>query len=547
MKTVAIFGAGIAGLSLAHELNSLGYAVTVYEATGQAGGFCKSTRVAEDRMPSGYSWHGMGPWYLNTFHLMQQIPFDAAGSIYDRGLTRPVDLGILPDAAPAQFFDAGLRSIPRVFRMSRADFAKWLYLMLKTWTSNERSQVLFAGISAAKSWRPLLADTAQQAWISCLGPWTGSDWSRASLHGIGDFFRKQLLGKGKHRHPADREGPAWTHGAGDGWLSLKGPSSEYWFDPWVAQLRQRGVRFCWEKALTRLEYDGTRIVAARCGEDTVQADIFALALDPFGSAEILKRTPALEKLDELKHFKMLVQGGPHTQVSFRLAFAEAIKLPRSRTAMVVSDSEFNLTLLAADQVWDREVDLGEGIASLWSGSSCIGSVPGRVFGKPVKTCTREEFIEEVKAQVYGCGALDELVREANGGKGLQDFTLIRVEVGQEWEFSGAGIKPLQPKWASSTSTHPHRPRQWTPVNNLFLAGAHTRTQAQLWSIEGAVESGRRAAQAIDERAEVLDQQLPLWILVLADIDDALFCVNAPQIIDYLGIGIVLLAAALILA
>jgi hypothetical protein len=547
MKTVAIFGAGIAGLSLAHELSSLGYAVSVYEATGQAGGFFRSSRIAQDQIPSEHSWHGMGPWYHNTFDLMKQIPLGTGGSVYDLALSRPIELGIFPDAARAQFFDAGFQSIPRMFGMNRVEFAKWSYLMLKTWTSNERSQVHYAGLSAAQSWQPLLTETAQKTWISCFGPWTGSDWSKVSLHSTGDFFRKQLATKGSHRHQADQEGPAWTHGAGDGWLALKGPSSQYWFDPWVRHLQQKGVRFYWEKSLTHLEFDEGRIQAAYCGEEKIAAAIFALAINPFATADILRRTPALEKQEQLKLFRLLVQDGPHTQVSFTLAFAEAIQLPRSRSAIVVSDSEFNLTLFAADRVWDRGVDLGNGIAALWHGTACISNAPGRKFRKPVNDCSIEEFIEEVKAQIFDCAALNDLVKEANGGKGLRDFRLIRAEVGQEWEFSVAGIRPLQPKWVTTTSTQHYLPDQRTPVANLFLAGAHTRTQAQLWSIEGAVESGRRAAQAIDGRVGVLDQQLPLWIMVLADIDDTLFSINAPQVIDCLVIGVFLIALAAILA
>ena len=77
---------------------------------------------------------------------------------------------------------------------------------------------------------------------------------------------------------------------------------------------------------------------------------------------------------------------------------------------MVSDSEFNLTLFAEEQVWDKEVDLGQNIKSLWTGTSCISNVPGRIYHKPVKNCMKEEFIEEVKAQIMSCGALNELIR-----------------------------------------------------------------------------------------------------------------------------------------
>ena len=117
---------------------------------------------------------------------------------------------------------------------------------------------------------------------------------------------------------------------------------------------------------------------------------------------------------------------------------------------------------------------------------------------------------------------------------------MKVEVWHEWEFSSNGIKPLQPKWVTTTNTQAYIPPQRTSVANLFLAGAHTETQAQVWSIEGAVESGRRAAKAIDDRVEVLDQYQPFWIKLLSRMDDLLFSIKAPQFIDSVFIALVML-------
>jgi uncharacterized protein with NAD-binding domain and iron-sulfur cluster len=543
MKSIVIFGAGIAGLTAAHELVQLGYNVSVYEAADQPGGFFRSSRLRQNNMPTEYSWHGMGPWYHNAFDLMQHIPFSEDGNIYDLALSRPLDFGIFPDNEKAQFYDEGVKSIPKMFRMNKWEFVKWTYLMLKTWTSNNRSQKIYSRLNAAQAWKPLLKDKTYKTWRSCFGPWIGSDWPKVSLQTTGDFFRKQLTSKPPHDHKADQDGPAWTQDAGIGWLLLKGPSSEYWFDPWVKYLKEKGVKFYWEKPLSKLEFDGTNIISAFCGEEKIQGDIYILAINPFFTADILSETPELERQDELKLFKPLIQGGPHTQVSFRMAFSEAIKFPRVRTAVVVSDSEFNLTLFAEEQVWDKKVDLGENIKSLWTGTSCISSVPGRIYHKPVNTCTKQEFIEEVKAQIFSCGALDELIKEANNGKGLKDFSIIKIEVWREWEFSKEGIKPLQPKWVNSTNTQAYLPAQKTPVGNLFLAGAHTKTQAQVWSIEGAVESGRRAAKAIDGRVEVLDQYRPIWIIALSKIDDILYTIKAPQLIDSIFILLISLIIA----
>ena len=543
MKSIIIFGSGIAGLSAAHELAQLGYSVAVYEATDQAGGFFRSARLGKDNMPTEYSWHGMGPWYHNAFDLMQKIPFSEKGSIYDLALSRPVDFGIFPDTAKVQFY-AGLKSIPKMFRMNTWEFITWSYVMLKAWTSNNRSTSKYDKLNAAQTWKPFLKDTAYKTWRSCFGPWIGSDWSKVSLHTTGDFFRKQLTTKPPHEHKADHEGPAWTQKAGIGWLLFKGPSSEYLFTPWIKQLIKMGVTFHWEKSLTKLEFDGTTIVSAFCGDDKIQGDSYILAINPFITAEILSKTPVLEKQEQLKLFKPLIQGGPHIQVSFRLAFSEEIKFPRKRTAVVVSDSEFNLTLFAVEQVWDKEVDLGQNIKSLWTGTSCISSAPGRIYHKPVNNCTKEEFIEEVTAQILSCGALNELIKEANDGKELRDFPIIKIEVWHEWKFSPAGITSLQPKWVNSTNTQAFLPAQKTPVSNLFLAGAHTKTQAQVWSIEGAVESGRRAAKAIDDRVGVINQYQPAWIKFLSGIDGILFTIKAPQLIDTMFLILLVLVVAI---
>ena len=208
---------------------------------------------------------------------------------------------------------------------------------------------------------------------------------------------------------------------------------------------------------------------------------------------------------------------------------------------MVSDSEFNITLFAVEQVWDKTVNLGKNIKSLWTGTSCISSVPGSIYNKTVNNCTKGEFIEEIKRQIFRCGALDELIKEANNGKGLKEFSLAKVEVWHEWDFSSEGIGTIHPKWVTTTNTQAYTPAQKTSVLNLFLAGAHTKTQAQVWSIEGAVESGRRAAKAIDDRVTVLDQFRPLWIRGLSKIDDILYSIKAPQMIDSLFLSLILLS------
>ena len=341
-----------------------------------------------------------------------------------------------------------------------------------------------------------------------------------------------------------KQGPAWTHGAGSGWLLLRGPSSEFWFNQWVAHLEKCGVHFEWGESLVQLGFDGIRVNSARLQSGAeITFDCHVLAINPFAAAAIIARTAAMGEERELRHFMPLIQDGPHTQVSFRIPFPELIKFPRERTAVVVTDSEFNLTLFAEEQVWKPGVELGSNVKSLWTGTSCVGTVPGRIFNKPVVRCTKEQFIEEVKAQILSCKSLDLLIRKANGGRSLSDFGIDKIEVWHEWRFSPAGIEPLQPKWVTTTNTQAHLPAQTTSIPNLFLAGAHTKTAADVWSIEAAVESGRRAAQAIDPRVKVIPQYKPLWLRVISSIDDKFFSVGAPHFLDLLLGGVLAVTAA----
>jgi len=544
MKTVAIFGAGISGLSAAQEFSRLGYRVSVYEANAQAGGFFRSARTPQDaNMPSEYSWHGFGPWYHNTFDIMKQIPFDESGSIYDKSLSRPINYVVASDKTTTALDKNGYFGILQMLRMTWLDYVRWAILLCKTWTSNRRSLEHYSKLNASEQWRPVMSETGWKTWRATFGPWVGSDWTRASLHHVGQFFRRNVMSGPTHVHKADHQGPAWTHGSQSGWLLLRGPSNEFWFDKWIAHLQKNGVTFFWGTSLKKFDFDGNSITSAFLEtNEEILADIYVVAIHPFAATQVFDQTPELAKLDQLRLFRPLINDGPHTQVSFRLAFAEKIAWPRERCALLLADSEFNLTLFAEEQAWASGVDLGRGVASLWTGTACVSTIPGRVYGLPLSNCTKEQFIEEVKAQLFRCEGLDYLLKKANAGRGIKDFSLLRIEVWHEWKFSPSGIQTHQPKWVMSSTTQPYLPTQATPVPNLLLAGAHTKTDTDIWSIEAAVESGRRAAQVVEPSVNIIPQYKPSWLRAIGIVDDLCFNVGLPHILDLLLIGLILVIA-----
>ena len=74
MKKILVFGGGISGLTIAHELIEKGFEVTVIERNPILGGMAKSRRE-ESGLPSEHSWRGYGPFYHNVFDILKRIPF----------------------------------------------------------------------------------------------------------------------------------------------------------------------------------------------------------------------------------------------------------------------------------------------------------------------------------------------------------------------------------------------------------------------------------------------------------------------------------------
>lgn len=542
-KTVAIFGAGIAGLTAAHEFSRRGYNVKVFESNSEAGGFFRSARRKEDNnMPSEYSWHGMGPWYHNVYMLLKDIPYDSNSNLYDQILSRPIDFGLASNLGRTEFNDSSgiIVDVKKMFRLTTKDKWLWYWIMIKAWCSNKRSYKYYSTLNAKKVWGTYLSPFGNNTWSSTFGPWVGSDWCNVSFHQVAKFFKAQLTSKPAHYHKADREGGPWVHKARSGWLLLKGPSSEMWFDKWVEYLKSLDVEFYWEEELNKLSFDGVKIQSAFLSSNKkVEADIYVLAINPFFLADIIDRTPAIAKLPELNLFRGLVQDGPHVQVSFRIGFSEHIYWPRKRCGLIIEDSAFNLTLFSEEQVWNQSVFLGENIKSLWTVTACVSKIPGPVHKTPLENCTKEQFIEEVMFQLKECLGLDKLIKEANHGKSWTDFKIEEVEVWYEWVFSPKGISSPQPKWVNTTNTQKYMPSQKTTIPNLVLAGAHTKTSVDVWSIEAAVESGKLAVKIYEPDVLVIKQYNPFFFRFISKIDDVLFSMKLPNVLDLFLIMILL--------
>ena len=55
------------------------------------------------------------------------------------------------------------------------------------------------------------------------------------------------------------------------------------------------------------------------------------------------------------------------------------------------------------------------------------------------------------------------------------------------------------KWVNNVFNEKYRKNQTTEFTNLYLGGAHTKTSTSVWSMEGAVESGKIVSQFVSNK------------------------------------------------
>jgi hypothetical protein len=575
-KTIGIFGAGISGLTIAHELIHRGFSVDIYEFNTEIGGMARSRRSPEDLgMPTEMSWRGYGPFYHNVFDIMKRIPGPYNKSVFETELSEPMHF-ILPsdDDNQKNYHQAD----KWLNRLSLEDKIFIGTFMLRYLTSNKHKEE-YKFINAAQYFEKHMTKLGANNFISTFGPMSGIDRQRASLYDIGLFMEFGLLPGdiSPYIHPATIDSDRWVQGSLSGWSVLKQPTSESWFNPWRLYLEKLGVKFHLQHKLVRINTDDNKVTNVNISNNqnqltTKSFDYYVMALSPFGLEDVINfsKQDLLFKDPQLKLIKPLIADGPHVQVSFFIGFAEKINWPGKRTAIVLSDSPFNITMYRQDELWHKDTNLGKDIKSLWSGTACVSYQPGILYKKTITKCSKKEFFDEIIAQIYGCEEFKSIIKEANYGKLLEFFTIKQISTWHTWKFPSPEEKievistsesiskeievlstsesiskeievlstsesiskeieilsTSEPKWVTSTNTKLYRPNQKTSINNLILSGAHTKTTVDIYSMEGAVESGFLSTNVIlkKENQREINVHLhrsPSWLNVIQKINDTL--------------------------
>ena len=503
--TVAVFGGGVAGLTAAHELAERGFDVTVYERRAW-GGKARSTIVpntgsgGRKPLPGEHAFRLEFGCYENLADTMRRIPFGSnPNGVFDNMVPVP----------QVGFFREGKANV--VLPVGNLDPRPY---------TPQQVLDLIEGLAVEMQIPPVAAAyfaNRLAVFMSSCDTRRLDDWDRVSwpdfigADRFGDDYRK-VLGNLPQFIQASKSKDTCTRyialvleafivypimGRGTNGAPIRmfdRPTNEAWIDPWMSALRDIGVRTRLHHVLTGFETKGGRISAARVrtpwGSRIVTADHYVCAL-PVERARRLW-TPAILKADP----KLRDIGKLGVAWMNGLSFFLSARADICDGTVDCVDSPWALTFVTQAQLWsaDFATTYGDGRAhEKLSAAIADWTTPGVRYGKPATDCTPDEVALDTWEQIK---------RHVNkpGAEVLSDRMLLSWDIDQGMRLRSGHLVSEDPLVLPTVGTGQYKPGVTTALPNLILAGDYLDSPWEIANMEATSHNGRRAANAILERA-----------------------------------------------
>lgn len=520
MPSVIVIGGGVAGLTVATELAERGFTVDVFEARPAWGGKARSQPVrgsgtnGRRDLPGEHGFRFYPRFYRHVIDTMSRIPFPGGGYVAERlQPTTESAIAAIDDvtwfrfarkklSGPMEVVDA-LNLFFRDLDFDPADIALFVAKFVQFFTSCEDRRL---GEYERISWWQFLegdlySERFQRQLRAVPRTMVAMDPKRGSARTIGAISMQLVLDYASTGVSNDR--------------TMGGPSTEMWFDPWIAHLAGLGVRLHADTTVASIDTARGTIsgVTLRDGSRAT-ADFYVLAV-PLDVAptmiprELAAADPVLDRLRMREVDSLLAW-----LVGIQFFLYEDVPLVRGHT--FYPDAPWGLTSISQPQFW-RDLGLfrrryGSGdVGGLISVDIAEWDEPGALITKPARMCTPDEIAKEVwyqlKAGLNSNGA--------GGGDGdvLVDEVLHSWHLDDDLDYS----RGLPPANVNRLLVHPPgswamRPEAATAIPNLVLASDYVRTFTDLATMEGANEAARRAANVILQRSESSAPAVGVWPL-----------------------------------
>jgi uncharacterized protein with NAD-binding domain and iron-sulfur cluster len=509
---VAILGAGVAGLSAAHELVERGIDVDVYDRLPIAGGKARSIvidRPEQRGLPGEHGFRYFPAFYRHVIDTMRRTPLPGGGSVVDNLCDAPkgmfAEAGYAPvmsaSVGPTSLGDlvAGLRTIEGFEKaIPGADLEFFAGKLWRVMTSClERRYAEYENISWSTFLEAGTRSPGYDTWFAGAMTHTliAASGARASSRTVGDITVQLVLTSAEPGVPSDR--------------LLNGPTSEVWIDPWLQHLQSTGrFNLHTEHRVRQLLFDGNTLngfeMEAHGATTTITADAYISALP----VEVLTSLVPDETAVLSPTLAMTRPLSAHVQ------WMAGIQIYLKRDTPIVAGhtmyvgSPWGLTSVSQQQFWKTHKvahDSDGRVNGVLSVDISNWDTPG-TNGKSARECTPDEICAETLTQIRAC--LSEVPGIDLGDDNIDSFFIDPDVV--FFADGGGAEKNYEPLLVNELGSWWIRPNAGTEFPNLYLAGDFVRNHTDLATMEGANEAARRAVNALIRDHEIDAPLCELW-------------------------------------
>lgn len=546
-KTVAIIGGGVAGLTAAHELRERGFKVTVWEKRSVFGGKARSFPALKEDvqgLPAEHGFRFFPSFYQHLNDTLSRIP-GPRGNVL-------ADLVPVPEAVLSRIGGSLFRLPTRSPRGLSEALGTLRKVLSNPGLGLSATEVAFAvtKLAAAVS----MCDERRLHELEHL-PWSkymdADAMSPAYRAVIVDGLTQNFVAMDADHSSTKTVINILARLLRDFWSEagmdriLNGPTSDVWINPWVEYLQRDEpgrppVEFNCGCAASAVNYD-----PARKRVDSVEwipsspdcptprrepkggridAGYFVFAVPIEMMAALLETAPTMvenhQALDPVwRHSKDPYKGLKVSWMSGLVLYLRR-EMPALANHAAYLDSDWALTSIAQSRHWPdglkkytpdqmKDKDIREVLSVIISKFASSGN------NRAGNMDTDEQFAS---------GAVDQLVAHLAGSAGFDpgdDIAGFQVDPDLTFErgnidLLGQLLSPIDffreffvgdprvaaitanaaPLFINTVGSWKLRPRTNVGIKNAFLAADYVRTNADLATMEGANEAGRRAVNAI---------------------------------------------------
>ena len=479
MKRIAIFGAGIGGLTVAHELSKFPeYQITIYEKKNEIGGLARSGRDTYG-CATEISWRVFFNFYHNLFKICSEIP-----------LMEDKNKRVLNNFTP--YRHQNMYNTAFTIGEKLISIANIIYGL----TSCDNRLDNLDNIS----WWNSLGSNNKSNFFREIGGWLGMDRYRGSY--------KSVIRVGFETHLLPKYISSSKY---NDWVTTK-PTSEAWFDHWIVLLRTRRVNIRLNTELLSVQTDNNSIISVNIYDqinglfENIIADYYVFCLPIEILSEIVERTPAL-KYGQLQYAKKLKDMSLHIQLSFQVYFNVDINLGKSfdnlsNNAFLIIDSPWDLIVLQYDKIYIDTYLCTKipNVKSAWSITVCTAYIPGIMFNKPFNQCSYEEITTEIWQQIIRNKTFKKIFNQYNNFILTTNNIIQWSPLWPTYHFNNSHLTTTEPKFTNNAGTYSLRPNYLTHINNLYIATAYIKETIDVFSMEGACIAGKLVANAISKKS-----------------------------------------------